>query len=151
MIFSLKKSSGQSIDTVKGNKNTVYFNIGDQMIFSLRYDRLLVAKKYYSFTSHVGYGFIPGDNDPPEPRHRIIVGGVNNLIGYKNIYLLLGVEPALYFYGNTTFVNLNGNFGFRYQGSYNRLFMQIAYNPILYTTHDNAFDLPVSTGIGLMW
>jgi len=152
MIFGFTKSFGQHIDTVKVIKNSVYFNFGDQMIFSLRYDRTLITKKHYSFTSNVGYGFIPGDNEPVEHRHRIIVMGLHNLIGYKNFYLQFGLEPALYFNGNTTFININGSFGFRYQGGEDtRLFLQITYNPILFTTHNNIFDLPIGVGLGYRW
>jgi hypothetical protein len=148
----VKESFGQKVDTAKIIKNTIYFDVGKQMMFSLSYERSLINTKHYILASQVGYGFIPGDNEPKEPWHRIIITGVHNLFGYKCFYLQLGITPAIYFNGNTTFINLNGDFGFRYQGeNNNRLFVQLTYNPILFTTHNNIFNFPIGVGIGYRW
>jgi hypothetical protein len=152
VLFSLKTSYGQKNDTIlKAFKNVIYFDIGKQMLFSISYERVLLDRKYYSLTSQIGYGAITGDNAPKEPGHHNILTGIHNLFGNKGFYLQLGIAPTIYFYGNTTFININGDFGFRYQNRHDNLFAQITFNPILFTTHNNTFDLPFGTGIGYRW
>lgn len=122
------------------------------MMYSISYERALVNTKYYIFSAQAGYGDIPGDNEPKEPPYHILITGFHNLIGTKGFYLQVGLAPTVYFYNHSTFVNLDGDFGIRYQGSGNhKFFAQLTYNPILYTNRAIKFDLPIGVGMGVRW
>ncbi|MBL0052975.1 MAG: hypothetical protein IPP29_16425 [Bacteroidetes bacterium] len=71
------------------------------------------------------------------------------MFGLNNIYAEIGIDPQIYFVRKTTFINIDGNFGLRYQNfKKGNIFLHISYTPILYTTHHNDFYIPFCFGIG---
>ena len=71
---------------------------------------------------------------------------------YKEIFIEIGIEPAINFYGKNTFTDLNAILGLRYQSRTRQcqgLFFQLGYNPILYYSYKSDIDVPFYFGLGL--
>ena len=132
--------------------NAWFINAGRQALLSGHYEKELQLSKISVLAGHAGLGGIPGNHDTIYSGVRgyfTIFTGAALLVGAKSFYLEVGLDPQFYFSGGTSFCNLDGNFGIRYQpfrrGS---LFCQLSYTPILYSTYNNDFDIPFSFSIG---
>lgn len=142
---------GQQADIAK---NAVYLGAGRQAMTYVKYERVLLHGKHWQTNINAGLGNFPGEHDTPdnEPAHRIVTMEAVQLIGLHNFYLELGVEPAVHFYGNVTFTDLNAIAGLRYQAkSRGGLFAQLGYNPTLFNTYEHDIAVPFYAGVGIVF
>ena len=133
-------------------KNTIYIGGGRQGLTYLKYERLLFYKSWTQTIVNIGVGGIPGDHDPPNniARHTIITPEVGQLFGYKRIFIEIGIEPAIHFYGNVTYTDLNAILGLRYQPrKIQSFFCEAGYIPRLYYSYKSDVDVPIYFAIGL--
>jgi hypothetical protein len=115
----------------------------------VKYERSFLTNDYRSTIANVGFGLIPVEGDTDV---KIITPEIGQLIGFKNFFLELGVEPSINFISGTTYVDLNGIIGLRYQ-QYNYksdgIMVQIGYNPRLINSTDDFINVPFYLGIGM--
>jgi len=133
-------------------KNIIYIGGGRQGLTYLKYERLIYNKNWTQTIVNLGLGGIPGDSEYGIYRTNKIMPEVGQLFGYKNIYVELGIEPSLNFYGSVSYVDLNGIIGLRYQSRTKQLrslFIQCGYNPKLYYTYKSDINVPFYIGLGL--
>ncbi|MFM1999115.1 MAG: hypothetical protein RL204_1062 [Bacteroidota bacterium] len=135
-------------------RNIIYLGGGRQGLTYLKYERLLVYKDWTQTIANIGLGGIPGDSEEPynEPRHTIITSEIGQIFGYKNMFVEVGIEPAINIYGDVTYTDLNAILGLRYQSrtkELDGLFFQIGYNPRLYYSYKSDIDVPFYFGLGL--
>ncbi len=134
--------------------NVIYIGGGRQGLTYIKYERLVMYKNWTQTIINLGYGGIPGDHEPPNntPRHNIIAPELGQLIGKNVIFIEIGIEPAINFFGSTTYTDLNAILGLRYQSrtrQFGGLFFQVGYNPRLYFTYKSDIDAPYYFGLGL--
>ncbi len=153
IVFAgLSQSPAQAQSDSLPTRNIVYAQGGGQALSSLHYEFDFLHSKYYFLGAQGGYGGFPGDHDPPHnnPRHNIFFTGLNAMTGIKPIYIVAGIDPMFYLVGKTSFINIDGDFGLRFQRfAPFSLFFQITYTPIIYTNHNNDFDVPFAFALGL--
>jgi hypothetical protein len=130
-------------------KNVIYGSFGRQGYVHVKYERSFLTNDYRSTIANVGLGLIPVED---ETDVKIITPEIGQLIGFKNFFLELGVEPSINFISGTTYVDLNGIIGLRYQ-QYNYksdgIMVQIGYNPRLINSTDGFINVPFYLGIGM--
>lgn len=130
-------------------KNVIYGSFGRQGYVHVKYERSFLTNDYGSSIANIGFGLIPVEGDTDV---KIITPEIGQLIGFKNFFLELGVEPSINFIGGTTYVDLNGIIGLRYQ-QYNYksdgIMVQIGYNPRLINSTDGFINIPFYLGIGM--
>ena len=145
-------SHGQE-EEIPLTKNVIYAVGGRQSVMGIYYERNKHVSKHVFLAGHIGYSTIQGDDAMPNPqfsRDNFLTTGITGLVGIRPIYFEIGIDPVIGFYDNTTFVNLDGNIGFRIQIlKKSGHFFQVCYAPILYTTHHNNFNIPFGMAIGL--
>ena len=155
LLFSLltvKNIYGQTrTDTTH---NIIYIGGGRQGLTYIKYERLVLFRNWTQTIVNLGFGGIPGDHEPPNntPRHNIITPEIGQLFGYKVIFVEIGIEPAINFYGKNTYTDLNAILGLRYQTRTRQcqgLFFQLGYNPRLYYSFKSDVDVPFYFGLGL--
>jgi hypothetical protein len=135
-------------------RNVIYVGAGRQAMVYLKYERILLHGKYLQTNGNIGFASFPAEHDTPneKPPHRIVTAQLVQLIGIKNFYLELGIEPAMHFFGNVTYTDLNGIAGVRYQSeSRGGLFAQLGYNPRLFYTYESDIDVPFYAGVGIVF
>lgn len=135
-------------------RNVAYVGAGRQGMIYLKYERMLLQGKYLQTSINGGFGTFPGEHDTPneKPPHRILTMELVQLIGMKNFYLELGIEPAMHFFGNLTYTDLNGIAGVRYQSAgRGGLFAQLGYNPRLFYTYQSDIEVPFYAGVGIVF
>lgn len=133
-------------------KNIIYGGFGRQGIGYLKYGRSLFFNNWSQTTVNIGFGGVPGDGEYDEPRMNKIMPEITQLLGYKFLFLEIGIEPSINFYGNVTFIDLNGIIGLRYKSKVKNgigLFGNIGYNPKLYKTFESEIELPFYLGMGV--
>jgi|GEM_PF-3508810 len=130
-------------------KNVIYGSFGRQGYVHVKYERSFLTNDYRSTIANIGFGIIPVED---EVDAKIITPEIGQLIGFKNFFLELGVEPSINFISGTTYVDLNGIIGLRYQ-QYNYksdgIMVQIGYNPRLINTTNGFINVPFYLGIGM--
>lgn len=133
-------------------RNILYVGAGRQAMTYLKYERVLLHREHVQTNVNAGFATFPGEHDTPneEPPHRIVTMEVVQLIGMRDFYLELGIEPAVHFFGSTTYTDLNGIAGLRYQsGHRGGLFAQLGWNPRLFHTYTDDIHVPFYAGIGI--
>lgn len=157
-IFLLlgQRSNGQTkTDTTK---NIIYLGGGRQGLTYIKYERLIYFWDWTQTIINVGFGGVPGDHETVNgvanniPRHNIVTAELGQLIGYKVFFIEIGIEPAVNFYGKTTYTDLNAILGLRFQSRTRKLqglFFQAGYNPRLYYTYKSDINVPFYFGLGL--
>lgn len=157
-IFLITSTIAHAQTKTDTTKNIIYLGGGRQGLTYLKYERLIYYKNWTQTIFNIGLGGIPGDHDTVNgianniPRHNIVTAEIGQLIGYKIIFLEIGIESATNFYGKTTYTDLNAILGLRYQSRTRQLqglFFQIGYNPRLYYTYKSDIDAPFYFGLGL--
>ena len=152
MLLCSKSFLGQTnADTTQ---NIIYIGAGRQGLMYTKYERLVYYKSWTQTVLNIGVGGIPGDHEPPNniPRHNILTSELGQLFGYKTIFIEVGIEPAVNFYGSNTYTDLNAILGLRYQSRTKQLagfFFQVGYNPRLYYTYKSDINVPFYFGFGL--
>jgi hypothetical protein len=141
-------------DYTELTRNIIYVGGGRQGLTYLKYERLLLYKDWTQTIANIGLGGIPGDSEEPynEPRHTIITSEIGQIFGYKNMFVEVGIEPAINIYGDVTYTDLNAILGLRYQSrtkELDGLFFQVGYNPRLYYSYKSDIDVPFYFGLGL--
>ena len=135
-------------------RNIAYVGAGRQAMVYLKYERALLQGKFLQTNVNAGFATFPGEHDTPdnEPPHRIVTAELVQLIGFRNVYLELGIEPAVHFFGTVTYTDLNGIAGLRYQSpGRGGLFAQLGYNPRLFYTYKSDIDVPIYAGVGIVF
>jgi hypothetical protein len=150
-LLNVSNLYGQaSSDTT--TRNMIYGGGGRQGLTYIKYERIIINKNWTQTIVNFGFGGVPGDHDPPNniPRHNIITAEIGQLFGYKVLFIEIGIESAVNFYGKNTYTNLNAILGLRYQSRTTQgLFLQLGYNPKLYYTYESDIDVPIYLGLGL--
>lgn len=151
-LLSVSNIYGQAkTDTTQ---NIIYIGGGRQGLAYIKYERLIMYRNWTQTIVNLGFGGVPGDHELPNntPRHNILTPELGQLFGYKEIFIEIGIEPAINFYGKNTFTDLNAILGLRYQSRTRQcqgLFFQLGYNPILYYSYKSDIDVPFYFGLGL--
>jgi hypothetical protein len=151
-LLSVSNIYGQaSSDTTR---NIIYVGGGRQGLTYIKYERLIMYRNWTQTIVNFGLGGIPGDSDPPfyTQRHNIITPEIGQLFGYKVIFIEIGIEPAINFYGKNTYTDLNAIIGLRYQSRTRQLqglFFQLGYNPRLYCSYKSDIEVPFYFALGL--
>jgi hypothetical protein len=130
-------------------KNVIYGSFGRQGYVHVKYERSFLTNDYRSTIANVGFGLIPVEGDTDV---KIITPEIGQLFGFKNFFLELGLEPSINFISGTTYVDLNGIIGLRYQQYNNEsdgIMVQIGYNPRLINSTDGFINVPFYLGIGM--
>jgi len=133
-------------------RNIIYLGGGRQGLTYIKYERLVYFKDWTQTIVNLGFGGIPGDAEYGVSRTNKIIPEIGQLFGYKTIFIELGIEPSINFYGKTTYVDLNGIIGLRFQSRKRQLqglFFQAGYNPRLYNSYKSDIDVPFYFGLGL--
>lgn len=153
-ISGLAQDVPEKPNYFRPTRNVIYFDVGRQALMSVQYERdIPLHRTSLFFAGHGGLGGILGSHDDTLsdgfPGHYTIFTGVMVLAGIRPVYLEAGLDPQVYFVEGTSFCNIDGNFGLRYQDfKRGNLFFRIGFSPILYTTHKNDFDVPFSFSLG---
>lgn len=132
-------------------KNIFYVGGGRQGLIYTKYERLVYDRGWTQTILNIGIGGVPGDAEYGIERTIKIMPQVGQLIGFKSIFLELGLEPSINFYGKTSYIDVNAILGLRYQSRAKQLggiFFQVGYNPRLWHTYDSDIDVPVYIGLG---
>lgn len=149
-VFSSTVLHGQTDSEI--TKNIIYIGGGRQGLTYIKYERLVYFADWTQTIVNLGFGGIPGDAEYGDPRTVKIMPQVGQLFGYKVIFVELGIEPTVNFFGTTTYTDLNALLGLRYQSrtkQFQGLFFQVGYNPRLYYTFKSDVDVPFYFGLGL--
>jgi hypothetical protein len=151
-FLSVSNMYGQSSSDT--TYNIIYIGGGRQGATYVKYERLLMCGNWTQTIVNFGFGGVPGDSDPRfyTPRHNIITSEIGQLFGYKVIFLEIGIEPAINFYGKNTYTDINAILGLRYQSRTRQLqglFFQLGYNPRLYYSCKSDIEVPFYFGLGL--
>jgi hypothetical protein len=149
-VFSSTVLQGQTDSDI--TKNIIYIGGGRQGLTYIKYERLLYFADWTQTVINLGVGGIPGDAEYGIPRTNKIMPQVGQLFGYKIIFLEVGLEPSINFYGKTTYIDLNAILGLRYQSRTKQLgglFFQTGYNPRLFHTFNSDIYAPFYFGLGL--
>lgn len=148
-FISLNTQCQENTDVTR---NILYVGGGRQGLTYIKYERLLFFKDWTQTIVNVGFGGIPGDIERGVSRTNKIMPQIGQLFGYKAVFVEIGLEPSINFFGNTTYVDLNGVLGIRYQTRTKQLgglFVQAGYNPKLYYSFKNDVDVPFYFSLGL--
>lgn len=150
LIFSNLYSHAQKDSLIL--KNVAYGGFMRQGLLYVKYERDLTASKFFHTFANIGFGGLPGDGEYGMPGTKKIMPEIGGLLGYKFLWLELGVEPSINFYGNLCYVDLNGVIGLRYQ-NFNNLegspFFQVGYYPRIYQSYKSLVDVPFLMGVGM--
>lgn len=144
--------SGLVYGQIDTTKNILYIGGGRQGLMYIKYERLLYFKNWTQTIVNIGFGGIPGDAEYGISRTNKIIPEVGQLFGYKVIFLEIGIEPSINFYGKITYIDFNAIFGFRYQSRTKQLqglFFEAGYNPKLYYSYQSDIEAPFYFGLGL--
>lgn len=140
-------ATGQLADSYY--KNAIYGSFARQGFVHVKYERNFYTNNWTNTFMNVGFGLIPVEDFPD---WKIITPELGQLIGFKNFYLELGLEPAIYLDGSVTYVDLNAIIGFRFQqlNDFSEGIMaQIGYVPRIINTTNGLIDVPIYVGIGM--
>lgn len=150
--YAFSQENKTNSDYVIETNNAWFVDAGRQALLSAHYERELQLNNTFILTGHFGLGGIPGNHDTVYSGfdgHYTIFTGVAMLIGIRSLHLEIGLDPQIYYTKGTTFCNLDGNFGIRYQNfKRGKIFCQLSFTPILNSSHNNDFDIPFSFSIG---
>jgi hypothetical protein len=133
-------------------RNIIYVGGGRQGLTYVKYERNVFFADWMQTMVNMGFGGIPGDAEYGEPRTNKIMPQVGQLFGYKVVFVEIGLEPSINFYGKTSYMDLNAILGLRYQSRTDQregLFFQVGYNPRLYYTFKSDIEAPFYFGLGL--
>ena len=133
-------------------KNSIHIGGGRRALVFAKYDRFLFTKKWTRTIAGIGFAGIPGDAEYDSPRTNIIIPEIGQLFGRRSLFVELGLEPAISFYGNVSYIDLNALVGFRYQFQVKQsvgMSLKGGYYPRLYYSYERGANVPFYFGIGL--
>ncbi|MBL0315884.1 MAG: hypothetical protein IPP69_08930 [Flavobacteriales bacterium] len=132
--------------------SSAYVGFGRQGLTYLKAEQRFYLADWTYTIINLGFGGIPGDAEYGIPRTNKIMPQVGQLFGKNRLFLEIGIEPSINFYGGTSYTDLNGIIGLRYHSRFEEihgLFFQAGYNPRLYNTFESGIEVAFYLGIGL--
>lgn len=126
--------------------------MGGQTLVSMHYEYAMICRAHFLLNTNLGLGLneYADDTDPADSPIYGIHSGLIALAGKRPYFFELGLQPTTYFYGPTTFVNVNNWIGLRYIA--NKLpgvFVAAGYTPRLYTSYSDPKNKLVNAWIGV--
>ena len=121
---------------------------------SFHYEIELLNTNMFHLKFNAGFGLNENGDDQTEKSaiygfHTSLVG----LFGKNKLFLETSLFPTTYFNGPTTFINLNGWIGLKYDPFYNSTgpFISVGYTPRIFTSYSGTdyLNIPFALKLGI--
>lgn len=95
-------------------RHSVSVGFGKYALYYLNYEFKIVENKWFKTTASFGYGSAPGDSEAGMPSYNNLSLGINQYVGFRPVFISIGLIPTLNFYDKVTYTELNGKLGLQY-------------------------------------
>jgi hypothetical protein len=132
-------------------RHSVSGGLGKYALYYLNYEFKLIENKWFKTTASFGYGGAPGDSEVEIPSYNNLSLGINQYVGFRPVFISIGLIPTLNFYGKVTYIELNGKLGLQYvfKNCDNPILIEAGRIVRLYRTHYNDVGPAFYIGFGV--
>lgn len=143
-------SKDSIIESFVSGRHTIGGGFGKYALYYLNYEFKLIENKWSKTTASFGYAGAPGDEEGQMPTYNSLSFGINQYIGFRPVFLSIGVVPSLNFYG-LSYIELNGKLGLQYvfKNCDNPISIEIGRIIRLYRTHEEDVGPAIYFGFGV--